>query len=91
MERAANIITKSFSSRESQNNRYPSESPICETLTADSVASAMIGWDDNVMFDAYVDHLSNEPDIWHGYLAKRDGEIIGVAVVVPPGKTTSSV
>jgi len=60
------------------------------SLMEDSVGSAMSGWDDTVMFDAYKDHLTNEPDLWHAYLAKRDDVIIGTAVVVPPGKTPSS-
>ena len=60
-------------------------------LTIDNVGSAIYGWDDSVMFDAQVDHLTNEPEIWHGYVAKRDGKILGTAIVVPPGKTASDV
>jgi hypothetical protein len=58
---------------------------------ADPVVSALNAWDTQLMIDTYVYHLSREPDTWHGYLAKRERAVVGVAVVVPPGKDYTDV
>jgi len=57
----------------------------------DPIVSALNAWDKQVMIDTYVHHLGAEAETWHGYLAKREGRVVGVAVVVTPGRDYTDV